>query len=52
MENIDSYLGINVEISLVTIRFEMVICFIVDLSLTVISFNSISDSKYKVSINA
>ena len=42
MENIDSYLGISVKISpLVTTRFETVICFIVDLSPTVISFNFI-----------
>ena len=52
MENIDSFLGINVWISLLTIRFETVICFIVDLSLTEISFNSISDSEYKLSIDA
>ena len=41
MENIDSYLGISVKISLVTTRFETVIYFIVDLSPTVISFNFI-----------
>ena len=52
MKNIDSYLGINVQISLVTTRFETLSKVFKFFFLTVICFNSISDSKYKVSIHA
>ena len=50
MENNDSCLGINIQISLVTTRFERLSKVFKFFSLTVVYFNSISDSEYKISI--